>query len=85
MTDDRDDWIAERSEKPVKLARSKEDRMIAGVCAGIADYINWPANRVRGLYVLVSVLSAAFPGILVYVVLWLLMPPEGKPDSFRVH
>jgi phage shock protein PspC (stress-responsive transcriptional regulator) len=82
---DRDDWIAERDDGPKKLARSEDDRMIAGVCAGIAEYIGWPANRVRFIYALLSVFSAAFPGILVYIVLWLLMPSEGKPRSFRLH
>lgn len=56
-----------------RLRRSR-DAMIAGVCGGIAEYLGWPANRVRVIYVLVSVLSAAFPGILVYLLLWFLMP-----------
>jgi phage shock protein C len=55
------------------LHRSR-DQIIAGVCGGIAEYLGWPAGRVRLLYVLVSVLSAAFPGILVYLILWFLMP-----------
>lgn len=73
---DRDDWVAEREEKSTGLVRSRDDRMIAGVCAGIADYIGWPANRLRVVYVAVSALSAAFPGIMVYVILWLLMPSD---------
>ena len=52
--------------------------MIAGVCAGIAEYYGWSARDVRIGYVLLSVLSAAFPGILVYLILWLVMPP---PDD----
>ncbi len=80
---DRDDWIAERDEKPVKLVRSRDDRMIAGVCGGIAEYIGWPANRFRVAYVAVSAISAAFPGIFVYLVLWLLMPNAGDPKSSR--
>ncbi len=48
--------------------------MIAGVCGGIAEWVGWDPTVVRILYVLVSVLSAAFPGIIAYVVLWLLMP-----------
>jgi phage shock protein PspC (stress-responsive transcriptional regulator) len=48
--------------------------MIAGVCAGLADYFGWSANHVRIGYVLLSVLSVAFPGLVVYVVLWLVMP-----------
>jgi phage shock protein PspC (stress-responsive transcriptional regulator) len=59
-----------------RLRRSR-DAIIAGVCGGIAEYLGWPAGRVRVIYVLVSLLSAAFPGILVYLLLWFLMPgPE---------
>lgn len=57
----------------MSLSRS-HDRMIAGVCGGIAEWLGWSATTVRVLYVLVSVLSAAFPGIIAYLVLWLVMP-----------
>jgi phage shock protein PspC (stress-responsive transcriptional regulator) len=50
--------------------------MIAGVCGGLAETLGWDATMVRLLYVLVSVLSAAFPGILVYLILWV-VAPEG--------
>jgi phage shock protein PspC (stress-responsive transcriptional regulator) len=61
-----------------KLRRSN-NRIIAGVCGGIAEKLGWPAGRVRLIYVLVSVLSAAFPGTLVYIVLWFVMPgPDDK-------
>ena len=56
-----------------RLTRSN-DKMIAGVCAGIAEYFGWEVTLTRVLYVLVSILSAAFPGIFVYIVLWILMP-----------
>ena len=56
------------------LKRSRRSRMIAGVCGGIAESLSWDPTLVRALYVLVSILSAAFPGILVYIVLWLVMP-----------
>ena len=56
------------------LKRSRRSRMIAGVCGGIAESLGWDPTLVRLLYVIVSIASAAFPGILVYVVLWLLMP-----------
>jgi phage shock protein PspC (stress-responsive transcriptional regulator) len=48
--------------------------MIAGVCGGIAESLGWDVTLVRILYVVISVLSAAFPGILVYLFLWLVMP-----------
>jgi phage shock protein C len=58
----------------VPLQRSANDKMIAGVCAGIAAWLGWDVTAVRVLYVLVSVMSAAFPGMLVYVILWAVMP-----------
>ena len=57
------------------LRRSNKHKMIAGVCGGIAEWLGWSPNAVRILYVVISVLSVAFPGIVVYVVLWLVMPP----------
>ena len=60
-------------EKKKKLVRSK-NTMIAGVCAGIAEYFGMDVTLTRILYVLVSVFSAAFPGIIVYLILMLIMP-----------
>ncbi len=57
-----------------RLARSRRHRMIGGICGGIAEWLGWDPTLVRILYVVVSVCSAAFPGILVYVVLWIVMP-----------
>jgi phage shock protein C len=54
------------------------DRIIAGVCGGIAEQLGWSANRVRLAYVILSILSAAFPGTLVYLVLWFLMPKRSR-------
>ncbi len=60
-----------------KSLRLSNDGMIGGVCAGIAEWLGWPsATRVRVVYVLASILSAAFPGILVYIALWIILPPS---------
>ncbi len=56
------------------LYRSTGQNMIAGVMGGIAERFGWNANLLRIVFVLVSVMSAGFPGILVYLVLWLLIP-----------
>ncbi len=56
-----------------RLTRS-ENKMIAGVCAGIAEYFGWEVTLFRVVFVVVSILSVAFPGILVYLVLWVVMP-----------
>jgi phage shock protein C len=60
-----------------RLTRSN-DRMIAGVCAGIAEWFGWKPDRVRIAYVIASILSAAFPGIIVYLLLWLVMPEANE-------
>ena len=60
------------------LTRSRRNRMIAGVCGGIAQSLAWDPTVVRLIYVLVSVISAAFPGILVYLVLWVVMPQAAE-------
>ena len=59
-----------------KLARSQQDKMIAGVCGGFAEYFGWTPWMVRFVYVLVSIFSAAFPGIIIYLILWFLMPKQ---------
>lgn len=62
-----------------KPLRKSRQRMIAGVCGGIAEWVGWDPTLVRVLYVLVSILSAAFPGILVYIILWIVMPNPESP------
>jgi phage shock protein C len=62
------------------LRRSKNS-MVAGVCAGIAEWLNWDVTLVRVGYVLVSILSAAFPGILIYIILWIVLPPPDSKNS----
>ncbi|MFT3756932.1 MAG: PspC domain-containing protein [Pseudoxanthomonas sp.] len=65
------------SASPTKpFARSLNDRMIAGVMGGIAHRWGWSSTLLRIMFVVVSLASAAFPGILVYLILWLLMPNE---------
>lgn len=59
-----------------RLTRVTSGKMIAGVCGGLANYLGWDADKLRIVYVLVSILSAAFPGILVYLILWFVMPKE---------
>ena len=62
--------------KPRRLTRSNREKMIVGVCGGLAEYLDMDPTVVRVLYVLVSILSAAFPGIIAYIILMFLMPPS---------
>ena len=56
------------------LRRSLANRQIGGVCGGLGEYFGVDPTAVRVGYVLASIFSAAFPGILVYVLLWMLIP-----------
>ncbi len=61
-------------EEQKKLRRSTENKMIAGICAGIANYFRIDPTIVRVLYVLM-VLFVGF-GILLYLILWIIIPKE---------
>jgi phage shock protein PspC (stress-responsive transcriptional regulator) len=58
----------------MSLVRSRHNKVIAGVCGGIADSLGWSPTLVRVIYVSGSLISAAFPGIIVYIILWMIMP-----------
>ena len=64
-----------------KLVRSS-NKVLAGVCGGIAEFFGLDITLVRVLYVLLSFFSAAFPGLLLYIILMLLMPEGGANDKF---
>lgn len=61
-----------------RLQRSRSDKMIAGVVGGVANYFGIDSRVARIGYVVLSVISVAFPGILVYILLWVVMPQEGE-------
>lgn len=58
-----------------RLTRS-EDQWIAGVCGGIAQYFGWDKELTRIIWLLLTLFSACFPGLIAYIVLWCLMPRE---------
>jgi len=61
------------------LRRSRTNRQIAGVVAGLAEYLGVDPTLLRVIYVVGSIVSAAFPGVLVYLLLWLLIPEAEGP------
>jgi phage shock protein C len=63
------------------IQRSRYDRMIAGVCGGLAEHLGWSPFRVRTVWVLVTIFTA-FAGVLVYLALWFLMPVEPRKKIF---
>jgi len=56
-----------------QLKRSK-NQIVAGVCAGIAEYLDWDITLVRALYAILSFCSVGFPGLVLYIILWIIMP-----------
>lgn len=62
------------SPNPRALRRSPDHRMIAGVLGGLAEFFGLDPTVLRVVYVVGSILSVAFPGILVYVLLWIVVP-----------
>jgi phage shock protein C len=65
-------------EETMPLHRSREHRILGGVCGGLAQWLGWSPTLVRILYVVISIASAGFPGALVYVILWFLMPKTDR-------
>ena len=57
-----------------KLSRSESDRMVAGVCSGLGKYLNIDPTIVRLIFVLMFLLGGH--GLLVYIILWIVMPVE---------
>ena len=54
--------------------KKSNDKVLAGVCAGLAEYYGWEKSKVRLIYALLTFLSVGFPGVLVYIILWFVMP-----------
>jgi phage shock protein C len=63
----------------MKLYRSHDNRRIAGVCGGLAKHFDLPSSRLRLVWVVGTLFSAAFPGIFLYLALWYLLPEEPAP------
>ena len=61
-----------------KILTKSNNRMIGGVCGGLAEYFDLDPTLVRVAYVLLSFFSIAFPGIIAYFILWLIMPEPNK-------
>ena len=60
------------------LYRSRRNSILGGVCGGIAEWLGWSPGWVRLLYVIVSIASAGFPGTIVYIILWVVMPRDPR-------
>jgi phage shock protein PspC (stress-responsive transcriptional regulator) len=64
----------------MKVCRSQNNRMIAGVCGGLAEHLGWSPFRMRVVWVLATIFTA-FAGVIVYLALWFLMPKASPPPA----
>jgi phage shock protein C len=62
-----------------RLTRCDSDRMVAGVCSGLGRYLNIDPTIVRLIFVLMFLLGGH--GLLVYIILWIVMPSEDRPQA----
>jgi phage shock protein PspC (stress-responsive transcriptional regulator) len=63
-----------------KLMRTREGRMVAGVCSGIGEYLGVDANVIRLVLALITVITAG-SGVLLYLAAWVVVPEEDEPTS----
>ena len=66
----------------MKTCRSSSNRVIAGVCGGLAEQVGWSPRRLRVVWVLATIFTA-FAGLFVYLALWFLMPKEPVSAQFE--
>ncbi|MBR0375824.1 MAG: PspC domain-containing protein [Firmicutes bacterium] len=59
-----------------KLYRSTKNRMLGGVCGGFAEYLGLDVTIVRLLYLILSIFTACFPGLILYILCLFVMPNE---------
>ena len=62
----------------MKVCRSQNNRMIAGICGGLAEHLGWSPVRLRVVWVLATIFTA-FAGVVIYIALWFLMPKAPPP------
>jgi phage shock protein C len=63
-------------EEPRKLYRSRNQRILAGICGGLAEYFNVDATLIRVLFLVLAVFGGT--GLVIYVVMWLIVPDVSK-------
>jgi phage shock protein C len=62
------------------LVRRQDNRLVAGVCAGLADYLNMDVNLVRLLVALLTLFTVG-TGVIAYLIAWIVIPEEGQKTS----
>ncbi|MHC5090763.1 MAG: PspC domain-containing protein [Planctomycetota bacterium] len=68
-----------------KLTKSLDDYVLRGVLGGIAEFYGWSSTTLRFVFVFLSISTAAFPGLLIYIALAILMPEPEDPKKFNLE
>jgi phage shock protein C len=61
---------------PKRLTRSGRDKMLAGICGGIANYMDVDPTIVRLIFALATFFTVVFPGVLIYLIMWIVVPKD---------
>lgn len=61
-----------------RLYRSNKNKMIAGICGGIAEIVKQDPTLIRLLVVLLALITAVLPFVLIYVIAWIIIPDEDE-------
>jgi phage shock protein C len=72
--------VARTPPTPKKLMRSRADKKIAGVCAGLAHYLNLDVTVVRMACIFITLATGICPGIVTYLLAWIIVPAEPQPQ-----
>jgi phage shock protein C len=70
--------LQRRDQMAKKLYRSQADKIIGGVCAGLAEYFDLDLNLVRLLFVALTLLTALLPMLVFYIIAWIIVPIKGE-------
>jgi len=62
--------------KSKKLLRSKSNRFLGGVCAGIGEYLEIDPSIIRVIFVLLTLMTGLLPGLIFYFILWVIIPED---------
>ena len=66
-----------------KLYRSQSSKMLGGICAGLAEYLEVDSTLIRLIFVAVGLLTAIFPMLLFYVIAWIIIPVREEIEQIR--
>lgn len=66
-----------------KLYKDPDRKMVSGVLAGLSDYLNVDVTIVRVIYAILSFITTAFPGVILYIILAIVMPTKSDVENQR--